>query len=709
MKKIGLFIACLVFAINVFSQDSYHKWIEQYLNTNFQLPFAQPFVLPNTEEATQKIALHYGGTTTELSVMGMEFNKSFQRVINKGTNQWDAGTFFKNQFTIEKDDRVLIAVWLRSKTGLSSAYLFAEHSTTFDKEAYSKITVSTNWQLYLVPFSAKQKYLKEGLNIGLHLATQDQTLEIGGMAVLNYKTAVPYNQLPIQLNLPLYDGADPNAPWRVEADIQIEKNRKADLKVKVLSNTTTSGYTIRAEMLQHDFKFGTAVVSDKFNEGNATSTYQDKLLNLDDKGHGFNEVVFENDLKWPGWEGQWFNSHAAVLKDFDFLKKHDISVRGHNLVWPGWSYSPDDINETKTPAYIIKRVKDHIKNLLSNDAVGNRCIDWDVINELTTNINYADHFKGKLGYTTGREFYIEIFKLVDSLIPKANLYLNDYVALEQADESFNGIEKWQSYIDEILAGGGKVEGLGFQGHFSAAPTGIPRVKEMLDQFWDKYHLPAKVTEYDISNLVKPEVQAKYMNDILTICFAHPSMKGFLMWGFWDGAHWQGNAPLYDQDWNLKPSGQAFVDLVFKKWWTDVTITSASNIDNTIRGYKGKYKITVTSPIGKIIEKNVDLSTDTEVTIDDLISANNEEKIDVLNIYPNPASSYVNIGIPDNIETKDVGVEMINLHGKQTKVSFQKNNNNYTLDTKELANGIYIISMKSNNKIVAQGKITIINK
>ena len=43
-----------------------------------------------------------------------------------------------------------------------------------------------------------------------------------------------------------------------------------------------------------------------------------------------------------------------------------------------------------------------------------------------------------------------------------------------------------------------------------------------------------------------------------------------MWGFWDGAHWKNNAPLYRRDWSLKPAGAAYRDLVLKTWRTDAS-------------------------------------------------------------------------------------------------------------------------------------------
>ena len=190
-----------------------------------------------------------------------------------------------------------------------------------------------------------------------------------------------------------------------------------------------------------------------------------------------------------------------------------------------------DIYAGASPAYIKTRMRAHIEDILTYPGIGDEMIDWDVLNEITTNNDYANHFAGTPGYTTGRELYPEIFKQADSLAIGPKWYLNDYVAIEQGDSPSNGIATWRSRIDELLAAGAPLDGLGFQGHFSASPTGIPRVKEIYDEFWNAYGLEAKVTEYDIDKLVPAQTQAAYMRDILTITFAHPSMKGFLMWGF----------------------------------------------------------------------------------------------------------------------------------------------------------------------------------
>ena len=65
----------------------------------------------------------------------------------------------------------------------------------------------------------------------------------------------------------------------------------------------------------------------------------------------------------------------------------------------------------------------------------------------------------------------------------------------------------------------------------------------------------------------------------------------LMWGFWDGSHWLKNAPVFDDDWSVKLSGQQYIDLVYNKWWTQENGKTASDGTFNVKGYYGDYLIT----------------------------------------------------------------------------------------------------------------------
>jgi endo-1,4-beta-xylanase len=584
----------LLLAHAAFAQDAYHTGLVAQFQTSNGLSNGQ-WVLPNTETATFGNASGYGATVTDFAVSGLPFAQARRFQVAGGLGApWNAGHLYKNISAVAPGDKCLMVFWLRSPTPEAQVNIFAENSTTYAKEFFAAILLTDQWQQYLIPFECTANYAPNALNIGLHLAWTAQTIEVGGVAVLNYKNNFPLAQLPIELHNDTYPGQAPNAPWRAEAAASIEQIRKANLNVQVFDNqgNPLPNAVVEVEMQQHEFKFGTAVISNRFGGGNAQdNTYEQKLLNLDGQGHGFNEVVFENDLKWPAWEQHWYSSQPEIAAAAQWLLDRDISIRGHNLVWPSWVYSPPDLEPNQNnPNYLKTRIRNHLDHILTYPGVGAACADWDVLNEITANTQYADALAGTPGYATGRELYGEIFRQADSLVPNATLYLNDYVAIERGQQDDGSMAIWRSRIDELVAAAAPLEGIGFQGHFGAFPTGIPRVKTILDDFYAAYGLEAKVTEYDIDKLVPAPTQADYMRDILTICYAHPSMKGFLMWGFWDGAHWLGNAPIFNQDWTLKPSGAAFVDQIFNQWWTDETRSTDAAGQTSLRGFRGKYRV-----------------------------------------------------------------------------------------------------------------------
>jgi endo-1,4-beta-xylanase len=698
MKNTLTFLLFLL-SFSLSAQDLYHTRLIDTLNRRYTLPTTPKWFLPNTELATLNGVGDFGGTIAILTPTNTWFTRAHQRNVTQGTNPWDAQHRYTTTAAIQKDDRCLIVIWLRSTTPNARVNLFAEHATTYNKEIYATLTPTSTWKMYLAPFESSADYPIGGMNLGLHLAMANQTIEVGGVACLNYERTVIYNQLPIDLDGDKYGGSEPDAPWRVAAEQSIEQIRKANLTVKVVTpnGQPVNGAEVRFEMTQHAFKFGSAVVSNKFNGGTAyNATYEQKMLDLDGRGHGFNEIVFENDHKWNAWEQHWFSSQADIAADMAWLKSKDISIRGHNLVWPGWQLVPTDITASQTTDYIKTRIRNHLKSILTYTGVGRECIDWDVLNEITTNNDIANKFAGTPGYPTGRELYAEIFKQADSLAPNSKMYINDYIAIEQGDGP-NGIATWKQRIDELIARGAPVEGIGFQGHFSSAPTGIPRVKEILDDFWTRYNVEAKVTEYDIVKTASPTLQAKYMRDILTICFAHPSMKGFLMWGFWDGSHWLNNSPIYNTDWTVKPSGTAFIDQVFTKWWKDEKINTGTSGESVLRGFKGKYRITVKLPDGRTVIQNVELDQDKTLTIN-----TNSTKIQELSdefgltIVPNPATSPAKIMW--NRDPSVYGPAQLQIRNSIGSLVFEKTLNlsegNADLTDFKQANGIYFVTLRT---------------
>lgn len=701
MQKLLLYLAFGLILSPLSAQDAYHISLSTQLQSASNLANGQ-WMLPNTETATFSGSTVYGATVTNFAVSGQLFSQGRRFEVVVGQNPYVSGHIYKNTQAVATNDKCLMVIWLRSPTPDAQVNIFAENSTTFAKELFATVPVTDQWQQFIIPFQSTANYAINQLNFGLHLAWKTQTIEVGGAAVLNFKNNYPLGQLPLNLHNDVYPGSAPDAPWRAEAAASIEQLRKANLSIQVydLHGQPVNSAQIKVEMLQHEFAFGSAVISNRFGGGNAQDNiYEQKMINLDGHGHGFNWVVFENDLKWPAWEQHWYSSQAEIAQAVQWLQERDIKIRGHNLIWPGWTYSPSDLQpNANNPAYLKNRIRNHLNSILTYPGVGAACQDWDVLNEITANTDYANALAGTPGYVTGRELYQEIFQQADSLAPNSKLYLNDYVALERGNNDDGQTAIWRSRIDELRAAGAPLEGIGFQGHFGAFPTGIPAAKGILDEFYDAYRLEAKITEYDISNLVPPQTQAQYMRDMLTVAFAHPSMNGFMMWGFWDGAHYSGNAPLFNLDWSLKPSGEAFIDQVFRKWWTDTIVVSAPSGLASVRGFKGKYRVKVICD-DLAQEQLVTLDGDKTLTfnVDCLVGTHATQPLDFF-FMPSPTGGQLLLRWDNGQLAGPVTLHITTADGKPWKeIKTDASVGQYIFDTTSWPAGTYILTLENEGK------------
>lgn len=629
--------------LQLLAQDAYHTALQQSLSDDYELP-AGEWISYNTEVANLDAATYYGDIELNtMTISGQDFSRRVKiEVKSGGGDPWTSAWSIRNPKPITKGHRLLWVIWLRSSGNPEGKVnLFAEDVVSFEKEVIYTLPLAQEWKRYLIPFEARDNYPTGDLNFGLHLGIQSQTIELGGWAIIDYGTSVDLQDLPQEVNNDRYGGYETDAPWRAAAANRIDSLRKADLQIQVRTpeDTPLPDAHVSVRMLRHEYAFGTAVVACRFAGNNCQNdTYQAKLTDLDGEGHGFNEVVFENALKWPGWENHWIASQPQTADAVRWLTERNIAVRGHNLVWPGTSHLPDDINANiENITYVKNRINAHLDNILNYPGIKGNLTDWDVLNEITANRTLEDAFRGKAGYPTGRELYAEIFQAAKNLAPEAEMYINDYVTISQDRSEGEIYDRYQSFIQELIDAGAPLDGIGFQAHIGGFPVSIHTVYQILEDFYQKFGLPSKMTEFDLSPQVNDELAAKYLRDFMTINFSHPSSEGFLMWGFWDGNHWFENAPLFNLDWSLKPAGQAFIDLVFEEWWTETELMTDAQGKAAIRGFKGVYEITYAKD-GELQRDTITLSEDRELTLvtgqtTGIEALRVQEDIE---IFPNPA-------------------------------------------------------------------------
>jgi hypothetical protein len=247
-------------------------------------------------------------------------------------------------------------------------------------------------------------------------------------------------------------------------------------------------------------------------------------------------------------------------------------------------------------------------------------------------------------------------------------------------------------LQEIVNAGSTVDGLGFQAHMGSSLVPPDSLYAILEDAYQTFNLPIKITEYDQSDILSDTMAAKYTGDFLTMIFSHPSTNGFLMWGFWDGAHWHSNAPLYDINWNPKPTHAVFTDLIFNQWWTDSTLTTDANGHLDLRGFKGDYRITTTHN-SETVTANLNMTDDINQTIL-LFSVETKPVLTDTNIkvFPNPVIDYLSLELPFQgtwtVTIMDINGKLLSCKTSTDFVQF--------LDFQSYASGTYLIQIQDEN-------------
>lgn len=627
----SLFFFCL------YSQDSYHQQLVSQLSSEYDLT-VNSFIFNNTEQQNVSEAFVYGNTdySTE-TITDFDFTIKAKFNVRSGSeNPWDSGYGIRNNVAVAQGDILLFVFWAKRTSEKSEFLLYAEDADTYEKAFYSTISFTPDWNQYFIALEAPQNYAIDKLTVGFHLATMAQSFETGGFTGLNLGK-INIDDVPSTFGPNNYEGSEQNAEWRIAAEDRIEQIRKANLNITVkdASENIIPGAKVEIEMQEHSFGFGTAFVGCRI-PGNRcyNEMYVNKILDLDGEGHRFNVGVMENALKWDGWEEQWIGTPDQTMDAVEFLSDAGVKMRGHTLFWPGYSNMPDDIASNSTDLnYLRARIDTRINEMIDNERLGPLLREWDILNEITQNTDLAQAFSSDPNFESGREIYQEIIQKVRAVDPDVKLYINDYVTLSGGGSGAEVVNRYKSYLDEIHETVG-MDGIGFQAHIGSPPTSIIKAEETFNEFYERYGTRMSVTEYDISPNISDEVQAQYLGDFLTLVFSYPAMDAFIMWGFWDGNHWKDNAPLFDVDWNLKPSGEVFFNKVFNEWWTSEEGETNDNGKITFRPFKGTHRVIITHE-GVQDTINVNLENDKSIEVIFGVSTGlTDPELKTLKVVPN---------------------------------------------------------------------------
>ncbi len=526
-------------------------------------------------------------TVSAVAGNGSEFMRATRFVFDpaENSNPWDVGVHRNGAVALRPGDTVLVKAWMRSRSGAQVGLMYERTDAPHTKYVSGNFTVGPEWREYQAAGRVTDAREAGDSRLAVFLGYGKGDVEIGGLEVLNLG-ATPISALGLRVDL--YGGrANPDS-WRSAAEERIETIRKGDLTVRVVdAQGRAVAADVKVEQVAHDFRFGTAAPAAMINDSGALGDKYRSVLK-----EFFNTVTFENDLKWQQ-SGMEPNAQLGPTNQaLDWLRANGFRVKGHVMVWGSVQNLPNgvmDLSNEDAWAQVQKRIR-----FIGQETRG-KVYSWDVVNEAVT----EEELWEKIGW----DKFVESYRVARQVVsPETKLVYNDFNWTEEASAGPGHKNRALALLKMLKDGGAPVDYVGLQAHVSTPATPIGRVLEIVDEI-AAVGYPVEITEYDFGTY-DSEGQAKHMEEFLTAMFSHPKVESFIVWGFWEGAHWRPDAAFFNRDWTEKPLAKTWRSLVKGKWWT-VESGQTSGGSFTTRAFYGKHKVTVTVG-GKSVTKDVEL-------------------------------------------------------------------------------------------------------
>jgi len=448
--------------------------------------------------------------------------------------------------------------------------------------------VGKDWDTTFFSFTAAHG-VPEGAGIAkINVGETKQVIEIADFQIYAFPVGFDIFKAPQMKKT--YEGRELDAPWRAAAEERIAKHRQGQLTVRVVGadGKLIEGAKVKLAMKRHLFGFGSAVDVQMLSGLGSKLTQADQTKYVNTVDELFSRIVPENGLRVgnidaePNPEKPWEaasrrRNGVAVQWTLQWAQDRKMTSRGHYLAW--CYLEPWATEEVKKggPAGLLARYDRHFKHVLPFCAP--YVDEWDALNHPVPFVE-ADALYNVVGPDVYPELYAKIRPQTDKL-----LFVNE--------DTFNpdrtaGFEK---HVKHMIAKGQTPDGCGFQSHFS--DYAIPAI----DEEWQIYERFGKltkyltVTEYDLQTL-DDQLHADHLRDMMTLCFSHPQMTGFVIWGFWEKRHWKPTAAMFKNDWTERPAVQVWRDLVKGKWWTRADLAADAKGEAASTAYYGWYDITI---------------------------------------------------------------------------------------------------------------------
>lgn len=335
------------------------------------------------------------------------------------------------------------------------------------------------------------------------------------------------------------------------------------------------------DVYKNDFYIGTALSANQIEEKDKK---EDSLIRKE-----FNAITAENIMKSMFTHPQKDKYDFTLSDKFvAYGEKNKMFIHGHTLIWHSqlapWMEKIADSTEMKA------FMKDHITTIVSK--YKGRINSWDVVNEALNEDGTLR--KSVFLNTLGEKYLVDAFKLAEKADPKAELYYNDY-NIEEPAKRAGAI----ALIKKIKAEGGKVDGVGIQGHWRLESPSIEEIEKSILEYsalgikvaftelditvlpnpWDlkgadvnqNFEGSAKMNPYPkaLPDSVQTKLSERYASIFKLFLKYKDKISRVTFWGVHDGQSWLNDWPikgrinyplLFDKDLKHKPAYESVLKL-----------------------------------------------------------------------------------------------------------------------------------------------------
>jgi GH35 family endo-1,4-beta-xylanase len=499
-------------------------------------------------------------------------------------NKWSASVRWITHKAVKTGDVLLIVFHMRCVQSAAAdgkamaAVAFGTNVAPFQNSYVTQVKTDQEWKKFQFAFVSKLDHPPGQGKISFGCGMETQTLEIAGVEVFNFGSRKRVSDFQTSAG---YKGIEDNAPWRKDCLARIEQLRKSKLEILVADKNgqPVADAEVHVAMKRHAFRFGSSfnphIYTFESRNPQEVETYQKRFLKY------FNMATPEAVMNWKGWESRM--PQGNLDKALSWLAAHHIPVIGHPMVWQAPKTLPDRIHELikkKDYAAYVRAWNEHLTDKVK--ATKGRMCQHFVINEFVDTNFLPEELTD--------DAIVNWYRIVQAAAPGARLGILDHSMIGYGAVNPNNLSWYEKKVEMLLRNKIPLEIIGFQCHFADVLTDPERVLEILDRF-AKFGLELQVAEFDVDT-DNENLQAKYLRDFFIAVFSHPSVQVLQQWGFYEPFHWRPRAALFRKDWSPKPNGQAFLDLVFKQWWTDQKGATDGQGRYSLRGFHGDYEVTV---------------------------------------------------------------------------------------------------------------------